>query len=123
MPKIYFKKREKRPKTPGEAGISFTSKKIPKEGILAIILGGISLFIFLYLSIYSAYYRGEAGLEAGGVGSVAFLLSLIGFLISLKTMKKDNIFIKIPIIGVTVNTVAFIIYLVLYFYGLILMML
>lgn len=122
MPKNYFKKREKRPKTPGEAGISFTSKKIPGEGIFAIFLGGGSLGIFLYLAVYSAYYRGKAGLEVGGAGSVAFLLSLIGFLISLKTMKKDNIFIKVPITGLVINTVALILYLVLYFYGLILMM-
>lgn len=122
MPKIYFKKREKRPKTPGEAGIRFTSQRIPKEGILAIILGGVSIFIFLYLSFYSAYYRGEAGLIIGGIGSFAFFLSLTGFFLSLRTMKKDNVFLKVPIMGVVVNMISLIIYLVLYFYGLILMM-
>lgn len=123
MPKIYFKKRVKRPKSRNETGISFSSKVVPKEGIAAIITGIVSIILFLILSVYSTLKRGEASLFIGVIGMAAFILALAGFIVSLRAMKKDNVFLKIPIYGVAINTFAVILYLILYFYGMILMML
>lgn len=123
MPKIHFKKREKRPNPNKEKGLTFSSKIIPKEGLIAIGMGVLSLIFFLGLSVYSTYKRGDVPILAGILGMVGFLFSLIGFILSLRTMKKDNVFLKVPIYGVAINTAAVILYLILYFYGIILMML
>lgn len=122
MPKIHFKRRQNRPKPHVEKGITFSSKIIPGEGIAAITVGIVSIILFVGLSIYSTYKRGEAPLLVGFLGMGAFFLAISGFIMSLRTMKKDNVFLKVPIYGVIINTMAVILYLILYFYGIILMM-
>lgn len=122
MPRIVFKKRKRTVRTGKEKKMSFSSKEVPKEGVIAILMGIFSLLLFVILVIYSTYKRGEADIFAGAVGLIAFFTSLVGFGISLRTMKRDNIVIKFPVYGVLVNTISLFIYLILYFYGIILMM-
>lgn len=122
MSRIDFKRRKNRPKPHVEKGITFSSKIIPKEGIMAISVGILSIMIFIGLSIFSTYKRGEGPIIIGVIGMMAFFLAISGFVMSLRTMKKDDVFIKIPIYGVIINTLAVILYLILYFYGIILMM-
>lgn len=123
MPKSYFKKRKKRHRALQDIGMSFSSKIIPKEGIGAIISGIISILIFFGLSVYSTIKRGEAETVVGMTGMGAFLLAILGFVVSLKVLKKDNVFLKVPIYGLIINTASLILYIILYFYGIILMML
>lgn len=78
--------------------------------------------MFFGLSVYSTMKRGEAGQIVGMIGMGAFLIAIIGFIVSLKVIKKDNVFIKVPIYGLMINTASVILYIILYFYGIILMM-
>lgn len=123
MAKVFFEKRKKRLKVLKDSGMSFSSKVVPREGVIAIFLGIFSILFFLGLAIFSTIQRGEGGRGMGALGMGAFLLALIGFVLSLRTIRRDNIIVKIPMYGVIINMIAVILYLILYFYGIIIMML
>lgn len=123
MPKKYFKKRQRRPKAGNDEKMTFSKKIIPTESIVCIITGSSTLLVFLLLSLYSSINQGEGGILVGGIGMLAFLIAGCGFVFSLKTLRKDNIFLKLPLISTGINAFALILYIILYSYGLILKML
>lgn len=117
--KPVFKKRKIRLKNSKDSGLNFSAKAVAAESVISILCGVISLIAFLALSADSAYYEGKTAVTTGIYGMIFFAVSITGFVLALGTFKRDDVAMKLSIIGAAVNAVAVIIYLILYAYGLV----
>ncbi len=96
---------------------SFEEKKHSGNGIIATIMGSISL-LFLLAMIYASYYmRGDAGLYAGAFGVCGLMFSLTGFILGISGFSEKNIKYKYPKIGSVLSGVVFVAWLGLYLIG------
>ena len=96
---------------------SFAEKKNSVNGIIATIMGTISL-VFLLAMIYTSYYmRGDAGLYAGAVGVCGIVFALVGFVLGIVSFSEKNIKYKYPKIGSVLCGIVFVIWLSLYLIG------
>lgn len=96
---------------------SFEEKRHSVNGIIATIMGGVSL-LFLLAMIYASYYmRGHAGLYAGAFGVCGIIFALAGFILGIFSFSEKNIKYKYPKIGSVLSGVAFAVWLGLYLIG------
>lgn len=96
---------------------SFAEKKNSANGIIATIMGGISL-AFLLAMIYASYYmRGDAGIYAGAFGVCGLIFAFAGFVVGIISFSEKNIKYKYPKIGSVMSGVVFVIWLALYLIG------
>ena len=96
---------------------SFEEKKHSVNGIIATIMGTVSL-VFLLAMIYASYYmRGDAGLYAGAFGVCGIIFVLAGFILGIISFSEKNIKYKYPKIGSVMSGVVFVIWLGLYLIG------
>ena len=96
---------------------SFAEKKNSVNGIIATIMGAVSL-LFLLAMIYTSYYmRGDAGLYAGAFGVCGILFALVGFILGFICFSEKNIKYKYPKIGSVLCGIVFAIWLGLYLIG------
>lgn len=87
----------------------FTDKKISWGGVLSslfAVLACICLASGVYISFKA---KGNGGTNVGILGAGAFLLSLVGFFVGLRSFKKDNIFLGFPWFGVVVNALIWLV--------------
>lgn len=98
---------------------TFSDKRHPVRGILAVIFGAASAAAFLALSILSGIEEGHGALILGAVGMAAFMLSLIGFVLALKSIREKDIFYRFPVAGIILNGIFVLLYFVLYIIGII----
>lgn len=121
MPRKLFKKRiwRVRSKAGGKnkGGPSFSSKIVSTDGIICLVLG-IACFILLVTAIViSVHSRGKADIRVGTLGVTGFAVSLICFIVSVKTLNDEYIAETIPKIAAIVNFVVLLIFMGLYAYG------
>lgn len=96
---------------------SFAEKKNSVNGIIATIMGTVSL-VFLLAMIYASYYmRGEAGIYAGAFGVSGIIFALAGFILGIYSFSEKNIKYKYPKIGSVLSGIVFVIWLALYLIG------
>lgn len=68
------------------------------RGILAAVLGGVSLLVFVILVGICAMLEGSGGLWAGSIGFTAFVMAFYGMAVGLKSFHdqcKSYLFCKI----------------------------
>lgn len=76
----------------------YEETKHSRRGVLATILGTISLVIFIALSVICAMMRGGGGAWAGSIGFTGFVMAFAGMVYGLKSFGdqcKYTIFCKI----------------------------
>lgn len=95
---------------------TFSDKVHPKEGILSVVLAIILLIS--YVSLFFITSKKQGGLLIGVLGLLLFALALVGFIVAVKAMKKEDIKYRFPIIGMVLNGIIVIISVSLYFIGL-----
>jgi hypothetical protein len=77
----------------------FTDKKHSRGGIIAS-----GLFLFSLVSLIQGVYisfanEGQGAMIVGVLGLASFLMSLVGFMVGIRSFKEDNVFVLFPWIG------------------------
>lgn len=97
--------------------IQFTDKKHPFWGIVATFMALGALVMMLVLFICAGNARGQGGIVFGYLGISNLILSVAGFVIALRCIKQDDIYMTTPTIGSVINGLIIIVYLILYILG------
>ena len=97
--------------------IQFTDKKHPLQGILSALLAALSFAMMIILFVCSGMEKGNGGIMYGYLGILNLLLSVTGFVLSLRCLKREDIYVTTPTIGSVFNGVIILIYLLLYCMG------
>ena len=97
--------------------LRLTDKKHPISGIIAMIMGIVSLIIFADTCFISSQSHGKAGMMVGVMGFICFLLSIAGFGLSWYTLHQENIRPHFPTIGAIISGLSMVFYLLLYIWG------
>jgi hypothetical protein len=98
-------------------GLRLTDKKHPIQGIWSTILGILSIVIFLILCIMSGEARGASGIEIGFMGLLCGAISIAGFALALLALRLENIRQLFPSLGVVINGLMILLYLIVYIVG------
>ncbi len=109
--------RRKRGKKRTNEGLRLTDKKHPREAIIATAMGVVSIVVFCVLCFMSGESRGTSGVEAGIMGVFCFLMSIAGFITAWISLHKENIRPLFPTIGVMINGLTVLFYLLVYIWG------
>lgn len=110
-------RRRKRGKGRTNEGLRLTDKRHPREAVIATAIGVVSIVVFGVLCFMSGESRGTSGIEAGAVGILCFATSITGFIVSWVSLHKENIRPLFPTIGVLVNGLTVLFYLLVYIWG------
>ena len=101
-----------------KSSLRFTGKRVSGLGIGATVMGGIGWIVFAALSIYSASMDGAAEGFIGIIGVLDAVLGLAGVIVSYRALQERDVYYVMPIIGMALNAILFILYFSLYFMGL-----
>lgn len=101
----------------GAQSLRLTDKRHPVSGIVAMILGIISVILFIVICFISSQSHGKAGILAGLAGIFCFILSIAGFVLSWLTLHQENIRPLFPTIAAVINGLSVVFYLLLYIWG------
>ncbi len=71
---------------------AFARQKEAEEGILALVLAGVSIFLFFVAVILACIFhgRGFAGPAMGGISFCAMLLAIYGFIQGMRGLSRQN---------------------------------
>ena len=97
--------------------IRFSDKKHPKNGIISVVLGVLSIIILLTLCIVSGHAKGRAGMEIGALGLATMVLSIIGFVLAVRCNKEEDIYHVTPAVGSVLNGIMILLFMVLFIKG------
>lgn len=95
----------------------FSDKKHSIIGCISLILGIVSCIAFLIISYISSLSGGNGNIIIGIVGMVLFGVSMTGFFLGIKACKEKDIYYNAPIIGIVINGIFSVLYLILYMVG------
>lgn len=96
---------------------SFTKKRHTKGGVESSIFALISCLLFLASSVCSLVFGGRGGLYLGAMGFVAIGLSVIGFVLGLRSFSEENRDFLYSKVGSVANGVLMVIWLALFLVG------
>jgi hypothetical protein len=97
--------------------IHFSGRRHSKTGIASAVIGILVVLGFLAISIISGLAKGNGSFILGVIGSLLFVLSVSGFILSYKAFKKKDIFYRFPVIGAVLNGFMTILLLIIYILG------
>lgn len=97
--------------------IQFTDKIHPMQGIIAALVGLVSVALLCTLFILSYQSKGNSGLYIGFLGMLDLAVSVVGFVMAVKCFKKEDIYILTPTLGAVINGMMIISCMLLYVMG------
>ena len=100
-----------------EKKYKFAEKSHARGGIWSLALGGASLFLLGIVSVFSALFRGEAGIHVGAVGLMAMLLSVYGFFIGMSSFREPGASTLFPVLGSLVSGITSVLWLAVLLMG------
>ncbi|MBQ9119868.1 MAG: hypothetical protein IJY09_07455 [Lachnospiraceae bacterium] len=106
-----FEKAEKKTK------LKFQGRKYSKRGVASMLLSLVALAGFIAASVLSGMAKGEGGLLLGYLGMGTLIVSIIGFVLGIKSFKEQDILYFQPIFGSVVNGILMIGFVSLYLIG------
>ena len=81
----------------GRHNYKFTGKKHSVPAAVALVLAVVPLCLFFYAEAVSFRRGGNAPEIIGGVGVSALLIAVLSLMISLKEVKKEEVFKGVPV--------------------------
>ena len=88
------------------------------DGILATILGSVSVLVFIVLAVLCMHFHGEAGMWAGSIGITAFVLAFIGMVRGLRSFQDHCSTYRLSKIGTLMSGVMVAVWFLTYCVGL-----
>lgn len=98
--------------------VKFRGRHHSWRAIIFLIVGSLALVAFFVMSFWAALHEG-AVFSFGIIGLLTMAATLAGVIICARAMNERDVFISLPIAGIAVNGVAFLIYLIAYVVGLV----
>ena len=96
----------------------FTNKKISKGGVMSSLFAVVAI-VCLCIGVYISYKAdGSGDATVGILGLSAFVVSLLGFIIGVRSFKNEEAFLGLPWFGVVANAVTWIFMMCVIFIGL-----
>jgi formate-dependent nitrite reductase membrane component NrfD len=89
-------------------GYIFTDKTNPRNGIMSSILGVIAVASICIAVELTYKNNGEALMQYGAAVLLAFVYSIVGLILGIRSLKEPDIFRLFPILGIVFNAVAII---------------
>ncbi len=100
-----------------KTSLRFNGRKMSKTGLTATVMSGIGWIIFIALTVYSAGRDGNAAQFIGIIGLLDAIMSLVGMLMAYKGLHERDVQLALPVVGMTLNGVLFIVYFSMYIMG------
>lgn len=88
------------------SGMGFTEKRVSKNAVVAMILGGVLVAVQLILMILSIVYKGNLPFISGVIESYLLLFSIFGIFWAILSYDDEKTTNKFKAIGITLNGVA-----------------
>lgn len=98
-------------------GLRLTDKRHPPIAVLSCGLAVLSLGVFAVLCFMSGETDGHSGLEAGIMGLICALISIVGFVMAWISLNQDNIRTLFPTIAAVSHGLLILLYLIVYILG------
>lgn len=87
-------------------GYKFTKKKNPQQGIMASILGVISI-ASIVLAVYLTFQnKGVAPMQYGSVILLSLIFALVGLGLGIRSCLEKDIYRLFPVLGIILNSIA-----------------
>ena len=100
-----------------KSSLHFTGKRVSGAGVGATVMGAIGWIVFVGLSVYSAGSGGQAEFFVGVIGLLDAILCLVGAIVAYRALQERDIYYAVPIVGLVLNAILFVLYFSLYFMG------
>lgn len=98
--------------------VKFRGRHHSWRAILFLAVGSLALVAFFVMSFWAAVHEG-AVFSFGIIGLIGMALSVAGIVFCAKAMSERDVFLSVPIAGIVVNGLSFLIYLIAYVVGLV----
>lgn len=95
----------------------FSDKFHPLQGIVGVVLALLVLIATCVLFYISSTSDGNAGVWIGLAGLFMFVINIIGFVLSVRGFRMQDIYYHFPIAGILLNGSLFVVFLLLYIVG------
>ncbi len=95
----------------------FSVKTHPIKAIISVILGAISFIMLLFSCYFSWQNRGNLGIMIGLFGMIAFMIAISGFIMAFTSLKRKDVHLHFPLIGIILNGGMTIVYIAIYVMG------
>ncbi|MBP5331885.1 MAG: hypothetical protein J6Y89_08555 [Lachnospiraceae bacterium] len=96
--------------------VKFRGRHISPGGLTALITGGISIIMLVVFCILASTGR-TIGAFAGIVSVIAAIANILGLIVSILATRERDIYMAIPIAGMIVNGISFLLYVIIYMLG------
>lgn len=100
-----------------KSSLHFAGRTHSKQGIKSTVIGGIAWLVFLALAVYSSVTGGNATMVAGVIGILDAVFAAVGGYFGIQGLYERDVFYVMPVTGIALNAVLFIVYFSLYFMG------
>lgn len=97
--------------------VKFTNRVRPGKGIASVVLAILAICLMSAMIVWSTVLDGNGEILLGAGGMVALLLTIIGFILSIRCFRMENIYYGTPICGLALNSVFLLAFLTLYAFG------
>ncbi|MCR5431962.1 MAG: hypothetical protein K6E95_05340 [Lachnospiraceae bacterium] len=98
--------------------VKFRGRHHSHRALTFLVTGSVCLIAIPTLSIICTFWP-EGSEFLGMLGLAGFIMSILGIVMSVLSMKERDIYINDSVAGIVINSVATLIYLILYIRGLI----
>ena len=95
----------------------FSDKVHPIEGMVSFGMGIVAFLLVVSSIVFSEKAQGHGGMIIGVMGTLAMLISIVGFGLALYSMRKREIHYRFPVMGSVMNGVLTLFLLILYVMG------
>lgn len=86
----------------------FTDKKISRGGVVSSLFVLIAIGMIYYAVNISYRAHGAGDVTVGILGAGAWVVSLVGFIVGVRSFKQDQVFLGLPWFGVVGNAIIWI---------------
>ena len=97
--------------------VKFRGRHVFPRALIFLITGVLTVVAYIVIAVLTVS-RGGTDTTMGVLATVSALVSLIGLIASIRAMEERDIFLSVPIAGMVVNGISFLIYVVTYIVGL-----
>lgn len=97
--------------------LHFSGRSHSKKGIASTVIAGIAWIVFIALCVCSTGAGGNADIKVGVLGLADVAFCIAGMVTAFRGFQERDVFFVFPGVGMGLNGILVIIYVILYFVG------
>ncbi len=98
-------------------GMRFHGRKRSQSGVAGFVLSLVAVAVFIVLCIVSAMAKGAAGEAVGVFGLFVMAACGVAFWLCFKGLKEKDVYTQLPLAGLLISGVMFVVLFCLYILG------